>query len=584
MKEGIISREIMEIMGDSKRADEKYASCQEEKDIFLFFKRTAELFSSCMNDYLYVWDIANDVYYITERATERFDIPSNIFQNVIEEHKRIVYPDDYDTLMADVGEVVSGRKSWHNLRYRWMSPNREPIWINCQGRSIHSDDGRVLLMVGCINEIGEKKKADNVSGLLGEVSFQDQLRQFRELPRCYILRLGIDDFKNINETLGIAYGDHVLYDVATCVTDCLQPGQFVYRMTSDEFVIFDLLSQSRKDVKVLYQLIRRQIANHIKSHEYEAIYTLSCGVVSYEDLDMLDYEQITKLSQFALSHAKEKGKNQISWFDRDAYDNFVANRQLTRNLRKAVSRSYEGFELYLQPIMQAGTEEIFAAEALLRYRNEQGEPVPPYRFIDQLEESGLIVPVGRWIIDTALQACVECQRVKPDMKVSINFSYVQILKGPVYEDLTSAIEKYQLKPDSVIVELTESGYLARNPLVTKLWQKLRDYGVQMALDDFGTGYSNLINLSQMQPDILKIDREFTYKALNSDYEHQLLEQIIEMVHSLNIKEVVEGIEEKEELDRITAMGPDYIQGYYYSKPCPVGEFMNKFMSQTMATD
>ena len=302
-------------------------------------------------------------------------------------------------------------------------------------------------------------------------------------------------------------------------------------------------------------------------------------MISDADLETLDYEQITKLSQFSLSRAKERGKNQLVFFDREDYDTFVANRQMTRNLRKAVSKEYQGFELYFQPIMRVGSEEIFAAEALLRYRDAEGTLIPPYRFIDQLEESGLMVPVGRWIIDTALRACVECQKIRPDFKVSINFSYVQILKSSVYEDLTSAIEKYHLKPESVIVELTESGYLARNAIVTKLWRKLKEYGVQMALDDFGTGYSNLINLSQMQPDILKIDREFTCKALNSDYEHQLLKQIIEMVHSLNIKEVVEGIEEKDEFDRITAMGPDYIQGYYYSKPCPIDDFMDKFIDK-----
>lgn len=570
MEDRMISEELCEILGSSEYDGE-------ESDIFFFFDRAAELFSSCMNDYLYVWDLVHDVYYITDRAVKRFNLPCNVFHNVDEVHKKVVYPDDYPLLMQDVREIRSGRKSWHDLRYRWMSVNHEPVWINCQGRAIRTKNGKDFLMIGCINEIGQKKKADNVSGLLGEVTFQEQLRQFRALPKCYVLRLGIDDFKNINETLGIGYGDHVLFDVATCITDCLQPGQFAYRMTSDEFVIFDLLSQSRKDIKKLYGLIRRQIDAHIQEHEYEALYTVSCGVVSYEDIDTLDYDQIMKLSQFALSRAKERGKNQLVYFDRAEYEIFVENRQMTRNLRKAVSQEFDGFELYFQPIVQAKTERILAAEVLLRYRNAEGELIPPFRFIDQLEESGLIVPVGRWIIDTALKACVECQKVKPDFKVSINFSYVQILKSAVYDDLVAAIERYHLKPESVIVELTESGYLARSTVVTNLWHKLKEYGVQMALDDFGTGYSNLINLSQMKPDILKIDREFTVKALNSEYEHELLTQIIDMVHSLNIKEVVEGIEEKDELERITALGPDYIQGYYYSKPCPLDDFKEQFI-------
>ena len=554
----------------------------DENGVFHLFRKAAELFSSCMNDYLYVYDITNDTYYITERATERFDLPGSIFHHVVEGHRQFVYPDDLTMLQKDLDDLISGRKNKHNLRYRWMSIDREPVWINCQGRTFRMKDQNVFLMIGCINEIGEKTKADNVSGLLGEVSFEEQLHQFRGLPRCFIMRFGIDDFKNINESLGVNYGDHVIYDVANCITECLQPGQYVYRMPADEFVVFDLLSESRKEVKQLYDLIRCHIDDHIAEHEYEALYTVSCGVISYEDIDSLDYEQITKLSQFALTRAKERGKNQLNFFNGAEYETFVANRRMTRNLQRAVSKEYRGFELYFQPIVKTGTGEVFAAEALLRYRNEEGELIPPSRFIEQLEESGLIVPVGRWIIHAALQACVACQQYRPDFKVSINFSFVQILKSPIYDDLIGAIEKYHLRPESVIVELTESGYLESNKAVVNLWRKLKEYGVQVALDDFGTGYSNLMNISQMQPDILKIDREFTVKALRDDYAYRLLVQIIEMVHSLDIKEVVEGIEQEEELERIAVLGPDYIQGYFYSAPCSIPEFMDKFVCDQSA--
>lgn len=550
---------------------------EDQEETFLFFQRAAEWFSSCMNDYLYVWDMRHDVYYITERAVERFDLPSNVFTDVEKTHELFVYADDYRLLAKDVADLKAGRKDSHNLRYRWMDVNRKPVWINCQGRIVHDASGGVLLMIGCINEIGERKKADNISGLLGEAAFIEQLESFISMPRCYVLRIGIDDFRNINESLGVEYGDHVLYDVAGCITDSLRQGQYAYRMPSDEFVVLDLVSNSREEIKALYDSIRTRVDDHIQAHEYEAVYTISCGVVSYEHLESMNYQQITKLSQFALNCAKEEGKNQLCYFDRKRYDAFVANRQMTRALRKSVSKEYRGFELYFQPIMRAHSEEIYAAEALLRYRNDAGELIPPYRFIDQLEESGLIVPVGRWIIDTALAACVRCQKYKPNFKVSINFSYIQILKSDVYDDLTEAIERHGLTPSSVIVELTESGFIDQNPVIVNLWHKLKAYGVQVALDDFGTGYSNLIKISQMQPDILKIDREFTAKALTSDYSHKLLVHIIEMVHSLDIEEIVEGIEKEDELKRITELGPDYIQGFYYSKPCPLDDFMNQFI-------
>ncbi len=548
-----------------------------DNETFTYFKQAVDLFAATMNDYLYVYDMTRGIYYITERAVERFALETNYFRNVDDVFKKLVYEDDFVMLKKDLDDVLAGKKSSHNMRYRWMSREGKPVWINCQGRCINDSKTEDLIMIGCINEIGQRTKADNISGLLGEVSLREQLEQFRKKPKCYFMRIGIDDFKNINESLGTDYGDHVIYDVANAISDCLQMGQYVYRMNYDEFMVFDLLSNSKKSVKDLYKLIRTHIDSHIRLHEYEAIYTISAGLVSYRDLDVLDFDEIDKLSQFALTCAKDKGKNQIANFDRDQYETFVSNRYMTRELRRAVSKSYRGFELYFQPIVDASTGEIYAAESLLRYCNEAGQMMPPGRFVGQLEESGLIVPVGRWIVETAVEACLAIQRYKPDFKVTINFSYIQIFKSPMYDDLVNIIEKYGIDPSSIIVELTESGYLARSQVVVNLWQKLKAYGILIALDDFGTGYSNLSSISQMQPDILKIDRGFTLKALNNNYDRQLLTQIIDMSHSLGIKEVVEGIEEKEELDQIVALGPDYIQGFYYGKPCDFDSFMEQFI-------
>ncbi len=532
-----------------------------------------------MKDYLYIYDLTEDVYYITERAVERFAIPGQVFTNFAQEKYSFIYKDDIELFNQDIRMVLQGKKAWHNLRYRWLDKSGRPVWINCQGRLIVSPDKKTRLLIGCINEIGDKQIADNVSGLLSEEAFKEQLRQFRGLPECYILRIGIDDFKSVNERLGNEYGDRVLNDVAESIRDCLQPGQFVYRMPSDEFLIFDLLSKDRKDTGRLYRSVRRHIDDLLERQHYQAIYTISCGVVSYEDLGSLDYDQITMLSQYALSMAKFKGKNQIYFYEQKDYDRFVSNREMTQDLRRAVSKNFHGFELFFQPIMHASTGEVYAAEALIRYRREDGELVSPYAIIPQLEESGLIIPLGRWIIRTALEACVECQKSKPDFKVSINLSYVQLLKSPVYADLVDAIEDSGVSPESVIVELTESGYLDENSAVLNVWRKLKEYGVLIAIDDFGTGYSNLMNISSLKPDILKVDREFTVKALHNRYERNLLVHIIEMVHSLGIKEVIEGVENREELERILALGPDYIQGYYYGRPCPIDEFKNRFMAK-----
>ena len=196
-----------------------------------------------------------------------------------------------------------------------------------------------------------------------------------------------------------------------------------------------------------------------------------------------------------------------------------------------------------------------------------------------MEESGLIIPVGKWVISKSLEVCKKIRKIYPDFHISVNLSYVQLLKTPLFDDIQAALKEAGLPPESLVVEMTESGHLEDSNIIKKVWQRLKISGVSIALDDFGTGYSNLINISNLQPSIVKIDRSFTVKALQSRYEYDLLIHIIRMVHSIGLNLVVEGIETESELTRISELNPDYIQGFYYSKPCTEEEFFNKYCSE-----
>ena len=173
--------------------------------------------------------------------------------------------------------------------------------------------------------------------------------------------------------------------------------------------------------------------------------------------------------------------------------------------------------------------------------------------------------------------CQRCRKVNPDFCVTINLSYVQLQKSPIYDTVMNTIEELGLQSSGVVVELTESGYVENTPAVSSVWSKFKNEGVGVAIDDFGTGYSNLANIGNMMPHIVKIDRGFTMRALSNNYENDLLIHIINMVHNLGIKIVVEGVETEDEYHRIKTLGPDYIQGYFFSKPCPKEEFREKFI-------
>lgn len=220
------------------------------------------------------------------------------------------------------------------------------------------------------------------------------------------------------------------------------------------------------------------------------------------------------------------------------------------------------------------------AESLLRFKTTEGENISPVEFIPILEESGLIIPVGKWIIDRALSMCAECQKTNPNFKISVNLSYVQILKSDVCEEIEHWIGFYNLKPVSLMVELTESGYVDDNSsAVKRMWDRLRKHGVMIALDDFGTGYSNFQLISSMVPNVVKLDRSFTVKALQNAFEHQLMDHIIQLVHSVNLKICVEGVETQTELEEIEKLSADCIQGYFYGRPCCRRDFLKKFIQK-----
>lgn len=544
---------------------------------FELFKQVAQDFGPCMHDYLYVYDVKNDIYYIAEQATERFAIPSCIFTDVMANLEKFCYPDDFPMLKEDLDLALGGTKDTHDLEYRWLGNDGTPIWINCMGRIIRDEDNTPKLMIGCINEIGRRQLADNVSGLkrFSSIKVNDPDCSFSKQP-ANLLRIGIDDFKVINERLGSKYGDFILSKVGSSIQKQLGDNQYVYYMVSDEYIVLDFNNSTSQELSELYDRIRSSVDREIEIENYKAFYTISGGIVCHSD-STGDLKDNIKLSEYALAEAKSRGKNRVYVYNDHDYKTFLRKTYVMDQLRKSVNNDCNGFELFFQPIVISQTEQVHGAEALLRFFTTEGELISPAEFIPLLESTGLIIPVGKWVLEEAMKTVKYVREYLPDFKVNVNLSYVQLLKSPVFDEIMELLQNTPLPADGIVVELTESGYLDTNSAVHSVWNKLKSKGVNIAIDDFGTGYSNLYNLVELRPDIVKIDRVFTIRATQTEYDFKLLSYIIEMVHSLGLKLVVEGIETKGDLEKIAALGPDYIQGYYYSKPCSKQEFFKKYL-------
>lgn len=567
-----------------------------------------ELFNPCMDDYLYVFDLQKDCYKISKHATERFLLPGDNFDDAAKAHHTFVYSEDQSRLDDEFRRIMSGEIVFHNMHYRWLDRAGKPVWINCRGRVLNDADGKPHFLVGCINEIGQKQKADNVSGLLGESSLSAYVEQFEDgLPDGFFLRIGIDDFRDINGDFGMEYGDYILKSTADCIAENIKPSQRLYRILADEFMVVDFSGGDMEAATELYKNIRKSLDTFIEENGYKSVFTISAGAVDTAKTSGT-YENIMKLSEYALNTAKDQGKNRCYIYMQEDYDVFLRKKQITRQLHHAVNHGFEGFETYYQPIVDTKTRRLVGAEALMRFsmpeRCEDGETkkeavcvgedghdadekvhwerISPVEFIPLLEETGLIIPTGKWMLHQAISTCSRWQKYIPNFRININLSYVQVMKSRVLTEILTALRLYGLEPSAVGIELTESGYLDTNTHFQKLWDGLKKNGVLVILDDFGTGYSNLHCLGDLRPNYIKIDRSFTLKALNNQYEHDLMTQIITMTHKLDLTICVEGIETEDEFAKISELDPDYIQGFLFGKPQPAEEFYENLIKPAIA--
>lgn len=564
----------MEIEEESKRG---YLSLSREE-----FDEIIRLYDPCMDDYLYAYDLKLDEYQISPHARDRFRLPSDRFSDVARAHESFVDMHDMPALAKELQEIKDGKKKYHSMFYRWLDTNGEPVWINCRGKVIDDEEGNPHFLIGCINEIGERQKADNVSGLLGETSLSAYVRKYKDkFPDGFFMRVGIDDLGAINGNLGNKYGDFIIKKTADCLAENLNEKQQLFRIVGDEFMIVDFCGGTLQDALQLYSNCRKSIDYFVEQNQYKAVFTLSAGILKCEAV-YGGYDAVLKLTEFTLNEAKENGRNSYYVFSQEEYDRFKRRKKIERQLYDAVNHNFEGFEAYFQPIVDATTFQLAGAEALMRFsmpseEKEGGiERVSPVEFIPLLEQTGLIIPAGKWMLQQSIGVCQKWQKWIPHFRMNINLSYVQVMKSNALEEILNIIRLYGIEAGNVGIELTESGYLDSRHF-QKLWNGLKEHGVQVILDDFGTGYSNLHCLGDLEPNYIKIDRSFTLKSLQNEYEHALMKQIIDMTHSLDLSICIEGIETGDELQDLRALGADYIQGYLFGKPCSESEFEEHFI-------
>lgn len=539
-----------------------------------------ELFAPCMDDYLYIIDLQKNTFKISQAAVDRFMMSGNSFDDAVNSFQYFVYKEDRSMIAEDLQCIMEGKEKDHNLYYRWLDKNGMPVWINCRGKVIDDKDGKPHYLIGCVNEIGDTQRADNVSGLLGERELHSYISShIKDSSSEYLIHIGIDGFNAINGTLGVNYGNYVLKSVADCINSCLSDNQKLYHIVADEYMIIDLESHTKDDVMLLQKKICEKIEEFIISEKYKVVFTISTGII-YAKMLLKYYDEYRKIAVFSLKQAKSMGGNGVYFFEKEDYELFLRKEKIKSALRNAVANGFEGFDVYYQPIMDCDSGHMIGAEALMRffmYQDKKKEPVSPVEFIPLLEETGLIIPAGRYVLDKAVSMCHEMRQYIPEFKINVNISYIQMVKSDIWKDILSSIKQYDLPPECLCAELTESGYTDMTPYFYKLRKKFEEKNIQFVLDDFGTGFSNLHCIVNMKPNYVKLDNNFTAKAMSNARDFELLKKIVEMVHSVDIRICIEGIEKEEWYQKLKEIHVDYLQGYLFGKPCEKNQFLNKFI-------
>lgn len=539
----------------------------------------------CTDNYMFIFDITHDYYTISRQAVDTFNLETNVFGNASSVFETVVYAPDMPILQNDLERLKSGESNDHNLEYRWIDKSGKPVWISCRGKSIYDKQQECLFLVGSITELGKQNKYDNITSLYNESVLEQEYKKVQQSgnnAQGVMLLIGVDNFKGINEKYGTSTGDGVLADIASCITDCVKDMKHTYRLRGDEFAILHYCGKETAidEAKELYKQIRNKVDYYIEQKEYQIFYTISSGAYCF-DTQKDNLETVMHNLRFALHSAKMKGKNTFVAYSEELYQNHMRKMDIQENLRRSITNNFEGFEVYYQPVVDPNNNRLHGSEALIRWNSKKYGFMSPVEFVPLLEESSLIIPLGRWIIDQAVMQCKKWIEIVPDYVMNINLSFVQIVKSDILKDVLECVDYHGLEHHHLVFEATESGELENNNAVKNVLNSFNNQSFSLAIDDFGTGYSNLRYIRDMMFSIIKIDRLFVKNIDESNDNYTLVKYVIEMAHSLGVKVCVEGVETQAELDKIMTLSPDCIQGYYYGKPVDAETFEKEFLKDKL---
>lgn len=520
------------------------------------------------DDYIYVCNMKEDpsCFRYSRAMVEEFDLPSEIVHDAANVWGSRIHEADQKLFLEGNQEIADGRVDSHNVEYRARNCRGEWVWLRCRGHVERDEDGQPVLFAGIITNLGRKNKIDYLSGQFNKYELEDALQMMvSKEEHFYMMILDLDEFSSVNKLYNHQFGDAVLAKTAQLIQSVLPEQARLYRNDGDEFIILFRDCVDSRDISECYQRLQKELDHQrvLNGKKYHC--TVSAGCADFPK-DATDMMALTKNAGYALDASKRNGKNRLTFYEKKMSETKLQELDMLEQLRYCMEHEFEGFQLQYQPQVEAESGRIIGAEALARWHSSLYGDVSPVVFIPLLEKSGMILTIGRWIFETAVKQCAVWLKSCPDFCVSVNLSYLQLYEEGFTSFMKETMERCQVPSRNIIVEMTESYMVKSSEELQAIFQEIRGIGVRIAMDDFGTGYSSLGVLKNSPADIVKIDRIFIKDILNSEFDATFIQFVVRLCHDVNIQVLLEGVETKEEYEKVKAMGLDYIQGYYFGKP------------------
>lgn len=530
--------------------------------------------------YVFLCDMKEDYSRWSQSAVDFFSLPDTHMKNAGEIWEQRIHPEDRKSYHEKIGKYLSGGEIGHDMQYRAMA--RDGTYAMCTGRGIilRDDDGNPEYFGGTIKNHGLMSYIDAVTGLRSLYGFFDDLEIiFRKRENHTVLLVGVSNFSNINDIYGYTFGNKVLQKLNLLLKEKFADKSELYRLDGTKFAVISQ-TLTPEEAAEIYKKLKKEVAHEFYVNQEHISISLNAGIVRIDSFD-ISKETVYSCLKYVYYESKNRRLGEpVIFVDELTDDNRILIEKLN-TIRNSVSENCKGFYLCYQPIMDADTENLKGMEALIRWKNDIYGTIPPIQFIPVLEQDPLFPELGKWILQQAMEDGKLMLEKYPDFIMNVNLSYAQLEQNDFVETVLQLLEQTGFPPENLCLEITERCRLLDITLLKKMFKTFREHGIRVALDDFGTGFSSLGILRELPVDTVKIDREYVKNVEKSVSDQNTVKFISNLADAFSAEVCVEGVETAQMRDFLKEYGVNSLQGYFYSKPIPMDQFVEKYITEKM---